>query len=346
LKVFNEIYDEGKNFADAFAELLLHLFASYGLIVMNPVKRDLMSLVGPIIKNVLTDSDTYYLKFKKISKYLENKGYDSQIKLDPHQTLLFIENEDKQRCRIDRYDKLFEIKNLGNTTRCSEKDLLTIVQQAPEKFTPNVALRPILQDLLLPTAAYIGGPAEISYAAQLLPLYQSAQVTQPIFYPRIRATIIEKKIHKLFEKFELNFTEIFQDRKEIINKYILDQKDKKVTRIVQQKHAEIQSVLEKLKEVLMDVEPTLEGSIKKTENNIYELLNKLNVKSNEALKVKLDTQIRQLNKIIINFFPQDEYQERILNFLYYQIKYGPQFIPELFATININDCNHQLIFIK
>lgn len=346
LNVIHEIYDEGQNFADAFARLLLHLFAAYGLVVINPVNRDLMSLVKPIIENVLEDAHTYYVKFKKISENLESSGYESQIKLDSRQTLLFVEDKDKQRCRVDRYENLFEINNSGNTARFSKQDLLAMFQRSPEKFTPNVALRPILQDCLLPTAAYVGGPAEISYAAQLLPLYQMARVTSPIFYPRIRITIVEKKIHKLLEKFKLNFSEIYQQRQKIINKYIQDHKDENVAHLVQQTNEQIRSVLEKLKKVLVEVEPTLEASVTKTEMNILEMLNKLNLKANESLKVKLDTQIKQLQKIIINFFPQDEYQERILNFLYYQIKYGPQFITELFATININDWNHQLILIK
>jgi len=338
-------YAQGKSFSTAFAEFLHNNFGKYGLVVMDPTDKQLVKLARPLFEDVLEKSNEVQIELNDNMQDLVQKGYHVQISLNSFQTLLFMENKNKDRSKILIEGEKVEIVNPKISEKITRQDLLKILSQSPEKFTPNVALRPLLQDYLLPTVAYIAGPSEISYAAQLKPLYRLFGIVQPIFYPRVRITLVENKIQRFIEKFSFGYTQLFQNREKVIEEYIENITNEDILKEFRTFENQIQVLITNLKEPLIKMDPTLSGSLEKTEKNMVTSLLKLRDKIDLSVKRKKENEVGQLNKIILNLFPNKEYQERILNSYYYQIKYGPDFIDYIYDTIDIDDWDHQLIFI-
>jgi bacillithiol biosynthesis cysteine-adding enzyme BshC len=310
-----------------------------------PADKALADLSEPLYQNSLLNWQIIQQLFSDTNKQLEQKNYRTQIQLDREQTLLFYEADDGSRSRIDVENQDYLIKSPLNRQRISGPDLFKKVSQHPERFTPNVALRPVIQDWLLPTVLYVAGPGEISYAAQLKQLYEHLQVIPPIFYPRVRVSLIESKIEKVINKFNVDVAEVFELRDGWLQQKIQRQTDAQFKKIFDDTGRFIKVEMVKIQEVLSHLDPTLESNTQKTSAYMLELLDKLRQKSDAAYLRKMNSDFRQFNKIVTNLFPGGSFQERKVNVLQYIIKYGPDFIKNIFDSIDINDKDHQLIYL-
>ena len=340
-----EIYAPGKFFHTTFAEWIQYLLADSGVPVIFPADKALAELAQPIYRNALLNRQSIQQQFSNTNRQLEHRKYHTQIQLDGEQTLLFYEADDGSRSRIDGENQDYLIKYPQVKQKISSADLFKKLSQQPERFTPNVALRPVIQDWLLPTVIYVAGPGEISYAAQLKPLYENLQVIPPIFYPRVRISLIEAKIKKVIAKFNVNLSEIFEFRDGWLQQKIQHQTDAQFKKIFQDTGIIIQDEMLKLQESLSRLDPTLDPNVQKTAANMLELLDKLRQKTDEAYLRKMNSDFSQFDKLLTNLFPQGNFQERTVNILQYVIKYGPDLIKKLYDSVDINDKNHQLIFL-
>lgn len=345
LKKATECYSPGKRFHIAFAEWITHLLGENGIPIVNPADGALAQLAKPLFHMSVQNCRRVQEIFSNVNQQLLAKNYHTQIILDDDQTLLFYEADDGSRSRINISDNHFVIQSPKNELKILYDELYTLLSEQAGRFTPNVALRPLMQDWLLPTGVYVAGPAEISYAAQLNPLYENFQMVPPVFYPRIRVTLIESKIDKVIDKFHIDFIKLFQQRDQWLKQKIQQQTDQQFGRVFQDSGQIIQREMLKIKNNLLELDKTLEATVNKTTVHISELLAKLHQKADEAYQRKMATDINQFNKVLINLFPNGNYQERVLNILQYLIKYGPAVITELSDSIDINDWNHQLIFL-
>ena len=152
----------------------------------------------------------------KISADLE-EVYHSQVKVKP---INLFYSENNGRYSIEPEDDLFRLK--GKRQKFTLIELLDEIENYPDKFSANVLLRPITQDYLLPTGFYVAGPSEISYFAQVMPLYNKFGISEPVIYPRSSVTILEKNIKGVLEKYELNIEDIFVEEK-LLNNRVLNQ---------------------------------------------------------------------------------------------------------------------------
>jgi bacillithiol biosynthesis cysteine-adding enzyme BshC len=345
VKQAQEIYSPGKYFQTAFAEWLQYLLADYGIPVISPTDKSLARLAQPIYESALKNWPDIQQQFLRGNQRLLQKGFHAQIQLDAEQTLLFYETDDGSRSRIDGQNRDYVIKSPQRHQKISAADLFKRLSEQPERFTPNVALRPLIQDWLLPTVMYVAGPAEISYAAQLKPLYENFRIVQPVFYPRARVSLIEAKIKKVISKFEIDLSELFELQSGWLPHQLQSQSDAQFKRLFENASTVIKEEMNKLQESLVKLEQILEANVQKTTANMLDSLDKLRQKTDHAYRRKTDIDFNQLSKVQINLFPQGYFQERKVNILQYIIRYGPEFMVKLYNSIDVNDENHQLIFL-
>ena len=176
------IYSPGKSFANAFGEWIHYLFKDTGVVVIDPADSQLSEISRPLIKKTIKAHREIREIFSKATRKVEQAGYTPQVNLLNQQTLLFYRMDNDDRARIDGEKAQFTVRD-GETEKSWSTDaLLEEIERSPQKFTPNVILRPILQDWLLPTVCYIGGPGEISYDAQLNDLYTFFKIVPPHNY--------------------------------------------------------------------------------------------------------------------------------------------------------------------
>src|ERR1700723_3667126 len=204
-RALRESYTPGDTYGSAFGKLMTRLVAGRGIIFLDPLDSRLHHFASGIYRRAIDDADTLGDELLGRSKELENDGFHAQVKVTRETTLLFYNvNGRRQPLRSRNGD--FTV----GKTRFSLDELRSAIDKSPEAFSANVLLRPIIQDTLLPTAAYIGGPAEIAYMAQNQIIYKSLLGRMPAIVPRAAFTLVDPLIARVLAKFDLDVRDVFR----------------------------------------------------------------------------------------------------------------------------------------
>jgi bacillithiol biosynthesis cysteine-adding enzyme BshC len=331
------LYSAGKSFKQSFKELLFWLFDNHGLIILDPQDVIIKNLLKPVFKKEINDFRIHTEKLVNVSAKLEEL-YHAQVKVRP--VNLFYSNEEG-RFLIEPVENEFRLRR--KRKRFTYDELIELADNKPESFSPNVLLRPICQDYLLPTAFYIGGPGEISYFAQVTPLYDFYNIQPPIVYPRASAALLEKNIEPLIEKFDLAFEDVFLNSEELKMKVIKSFSKNSLDEVFAESNNQIELALDGLKEKLFEFDKTIADASTKYKQKIFHYVDELKGKAFDAQKKRHESTLRQIDKLTTSLFPNSDLQERQLNFIYFYNKYGNIFLEKIFNELAINKFEHQVI---
>ncbi len=330
-------YKSGVTFAEAFRSLMFEIFDSYGLVIFNPQDIEIKKLLKPLFKNEIENySENSSLVVRRSAEVEEH--YHAQVKIKPINLFAHIEGG---RYSIEPGENDFRLK--GKRIRYALEELLNSIETSPENFSANVMLRPICQDYLLPTGFYIGGPSEISYFAQVIPLYEKFGINQPFIYPRSAATIIEKNLDEIISKYNLDFSDLMIDEKDLIEKVLSSISSFDLPTLFSKTNNDISSVMKELETKLEELDPTLTDLSEKTLQRMLQGLEQLKGKAEKAESRKFDSSIRQIKKARSIIYPNDNLQERELNFFYFVNKYGWDILKWIINELSINKFEHQII---
>lgn len=333
-------YKINNNVKSAFAGFLNYLLKDKGLIIIDPSDREIKKFLKPVFEKELKSFPQICERVINTSVELEEK-YAVQVK--PKAINLFYIHDGNRYLLEPRENEIFALKN--SRQKFSKEELLNILESNPERFSWNVITRPICQDYLLPTVAYIGGPSEISYFGQFKDVYKFYNLPMPVIYPRTSVTVIENRIKSFLEKNKLKFEELFAEK---------DLKSKLLRNISE---VSADQIFSDLKDELTGVFYTYEKELSRIDLNQTESFGKRNkqfLESLESAKEKFinsqtkqnDVLSNQLRKVLMNIYPDNVLQERVLNITYFLNKYGNEFINRLMTEIKIDDFEHQLIDIS
>lgn len=337
MEQLRQTYRPGVDFATAFASYITDIIPNSGLVILDPRDRGLKHLVKPVLqKELQTHPKTSEIVIRR-SAALE-EAYHAQAK--PRAINLFLQHRGG-RYLIEPRDTGYGLK--GARQRFSEEELLDLTENSPELFSPNVLLRPIVQDYLLPTFVYVGGPSEIAYFAQLKDVYQHFDVTMPVIYPRASATIIEEKVQRTIEKFDITPFDFFIDL-ELLQKNISAKlSDVKLEDVFEKANTNITESLKELRYALQTVDPTLTGSYDNARKKIDYQINRLKEKAYDAQRKNFSTTMRQLEKAALHIAPNGMFQERTYPLFQYCNKYSMEFVSWLYDNLDIENFDHQLL---
>lgn len=334
------IYKEEKTFKECFRQLLFWLFDQYGLIIFDPQDVKVKELLKPVFKKEISDFRNHTEKVVKISANLEEL-YHAQVKIRP---INLFYNYDEGRYVIEPVENDFRLK--GKRKKFLYEELNNLIDSEPEKFSPNVLLRPICQDFLFPTAFYIGGPSEVAYFAQILPLYEFYNIDPAIVYPRSSVTILEKALKSILEKYEMRITDFFTDPNKLKNQIINSISENNLEEIFRESINQINLTFDNLKEKLFEIDKTMTDVTSKYHIKVLAYIAELNTKAVEAQKKRYEITLRQIDKASANLFPNMNLQERELGFFQYANKYGVEVLKKIFEELAINKFEHQVIEIE
>lgn len=333
----NSFYSAEKTFKTSFKELLFWLFDQYGLIIFDPQDKQIKELLKPVFKKEITNFRLHTEKLVNISANLEGV-YHAQVKIRP---INLFYNYDEGRYLIEPVENEFRLK--GKRKKFSLDEILNLIETEPEKFSPNVLLRPICQDFLLPTGFYVGGPSEIAYFGQILPLYEFYDLDPAIIYPRSSATLLEKSINSVLEKYGIRILDIFIDPNKLKNNIINSISDKNLDEIFKEAKTQIDLTFDNLKEKLFELDKTMSAVTVKYRQKVQSYVDELNGKASDAQKKRYEITLRQIDKASVNLFPNQNFQERELSFLNFANKYSIEILKKIFNELAINKFEHQLI---
>ncbi|MBI5473715.1 MAG: bacillithiol biosynthesis cysteine-adding enzyme BshC [Ignavibacteriae bacterium] len=339
VKAIKEHYAGGKTFNQAFVGWMNALFGDYGLVFLTPNHPQVKRLLSPIfVKEVSEFPKTTQIVIAQSAELEEH--YHAQIK--PKSLNLFMFHKGGRYLIQPREgEKDFSLK--GTRHFIQPDEMLRIASETPELLSANVVLRPITQDALLPTIAYVAGPSEIAYHAQLKPVYEYFDVIQPIVYPRASATFVEERLLRAMEKYGLDLLEFLDDVDAVSAKVVEQISSVKLESIFGNATSTIHAALNELKFGLKEIDPTLIASLENVLSRIDGNINVLKEKSVAAQKRRNETAVRQIERAANGLLPNGTLQERELSVLYFMNKYGMDVVKWMSGELDISAFKHQLL---
>ena len=330
-------YRPGATFGSAFVGWMRELLPDSGLVFLWANDPRIKRMLSPMfLHEVRTFPQSSQLVINQ-SAALEQE-YHAQIKAKSLNLFMFHKGG---RYLIEPREADFSLK--GTRHFIPPEELRRIAAESPELLSTNVVLRPLAQDTVLPTIAYVGGPSEIAYHAQLGPVYDHFGVTRPLVYPRASASFVEQRLQRAMEKYELRLQEFFGDVNRISARVLESISEVKLDALFADTGSQIHAAMEALKFGLREVDPTLLGTHENTAQRIDGSLTVLKEKAIAAQKRRNEVAIRQIEKAVNGLLPNGGLQERELNVVYFLNKYGPAFMSKLVRDLDITEAKHQVI---
>jgi bacillithiol biosynthesis cysteine-adding enzyme BshC len=275
--ILKESYRATETYGTAFAKLFARLFAEQGLILLDPLDTGLHRIAAPVYRRALDERDLLNEKLIARGKELEKAGYDVQVKVTSKSTLLFYMGKGARHVVSSNGGKF----HVGDASWARE-DFVRMTESEPENFSPNALLRPVVQDFLLPTISYIGGPAEIAYFAQSEVIYTEILGRMPVMLPRAGFTLVDSKAAKLLKRYELSVEQVWSGPQEVRARMECKSVPKKLAKQFEKDQKKIKKMLEELEKEIGKLDATLKGSVATARNKINFQLEKLRRKTGRA----------------------------------------------------------------
>jgi bacillithiol synthase len=333
-------YQPGATMAQSFARLLTRILGRSGLILFDPKDPEAKRLTSALYQKALIETDAIREALLKRNRELEASGFHAQVSVLENSTVLFF-FQDGARCALEKRDSAFGLKNSDATFSLDE--LLSYAKQAPEKFSPNVLLRPLIQDHLFPTVAYVGGSAELAYFAQIGILYKIFNRPMPILWPRNSLTLIEPEIGDEMDRLGILLEDCFQGKPFLIEKALRNSGLSEAASNIEQLENRIEQVLVEIRPEMESVDPTsaqaLDTARRKILHNIQHI--KSHVIRQEAARSSLITNAVDL--LMNNCFPNGALQERELGVQHFWARYGPSLIDEIASSLELGCFTHRVL---
>jgi uncharacterized protein YllA (UPF0747 family) len=315
-RLLESAYQPGESPVNSFAKMMASLFAETELTFVNPLDDALRAIAQPTVELAIRRNPEMRAAILTRNKALTAAGYHEQVKVDQNFTGLF-----GYRGRARQALRPNELAN-------------------GIAWSPNVLLRPVVQDTLFPTATYIGGPAEVAYFAQAGAVYESLGRPMPPIFPRISATLVEHRIAKSTEKYGIELSDVFQGREYLRRKAVSATQDGDGFERVRSR---IEEELESLRPLLDSVDSTLIGALDTSRQKVLHQIEALKGKYVNAVARRDETIERHLDAISNSLFPEKKPQERVVNVLSFLARYGRPFLPRLMEQLSIDTNEHQVV---
>ena len=327
-ELFQNAYLEHQNLADAMRYLVNALFKAYGLIIIDGNDSHLKRLFLPYIKEELMEQ-TAFAKVSEANTKLNNLNGNYKIQVNPREINLFY-IKDGIRERIVQNEGTYQVINTDISW--NETELLKEVEKFPKRFSPNVIMRPLYQEVILPNLCYIGGGGELAYWMQLKSTFESQNVVFPMLLLRNSALLMTSKQQEKLKKLKVSVADLFLSTSALKTK-VTKQISKLDIDFTEQKN-HLQQQFKALYELAEHTDKSFKGAVAAQETKQIKGLENLESRLLKAQKRKLDDYLKRVTDIQEQLFPNQSLQERQLNFSEFYLEYGKEFLPQLLNYLN------------
>jgi len=332
--LFENAYLKHDNLSAATFYLVNELFGKYGLVTIDGNDHEFKNQIKDIFEKDIFENIPAHLVGESVKK-LETAGQRAQV--NPRLINCFY-LEDKMRVRIEKSDDFYTL--VGTEKSFTKKEIKTIIENTPEKISPNVVLRPVYQQIILPNLAYVGGPGELSYWLEFKNMFDGLGVLFPILMPRNFVTVVDDAAKQKIDQLRFLESDFFKSESDIVNEYM-----------IRNNHVfNMDKETEKMKEFYSNVvtrtnviDKTLSGNVLAEMQRTLKRLNSVSAKTNKALKKNHDIELNRIKAVKHLLFPNGIPQERHENFSSLYIKYGVAFFEALKTEINPFTFAHKII---
>ncbi len=330
-------YAEGTRLVEAFARWIDTLAGASGLVVFDASDAAAKPLVRSVFARELQATGETARLAAAAGAKLVTRGYHAQVEPPSDTVALF---------QLDGAREPIRIRSGGFTVGDRPVDtasLMRDVETHPARFSPNVLLRPIVQDALFPTVAYVAGPNELAYLGQLREVYTSFGVPMPVIHPRTSATIVDAATLKFLCRYELGFEELQPRDDATLNRLLASRLPDEIEQVLGDTETSVAEQLSRLEHAVPVIDPTLAGAVQSTKGRMERDLRNLRGKIIQAAKRRDDTLRRQFHRARAQAFPDGTPQERAVGAVYFLNRYGDAFIERLLADLPLDPGQHWLL---
>lgn len=336
-ELFNRAYLQHETLTEATRYLANALFSEYGLVIVDGDDEGLKRSFVPYIKEDLLNNAAYREVSKTISK-LEALPGNYNIQVNPREINLFY-LDTGLRDRI-----IFDGENYGlaeGNKKWSRAELLKEVDDFPQRFSPNVMLRPLYQEVILPNLAYIGGGGELAYWLELKSFFEVSEVPMPVLMLRDSVLWVRDKQKRKLDKLNITFEQLFLEKHSLINKKVREISDISID-FTPERELLIKQFT-RLYDLAEKTDKSFLGAVKAQEVKQLKGLDKLEKRLLKAQKRKLADHVERITEIQDELFPNGSLQERSVNFSEPYAEFGPDFVKTLFQGLDPLDARFKII---
>lgn len=334
-ELFKKSYLEHQNLTDATRYIATELFKESGLVILDADHPDLKKYFIPNVQNELKN----HVSFKQTSassEKLEELGYKVQV--SPRALNLFYLNEEIRERIIEKEGRYFIHETEISFSR---EEIEQELENYPERFSPNVIMRPLYQEVLLPNLCYIGGGGELAYWLELKAYFESENVTFPMLLLRNSALLQTSKHNEKREKLHISLNELFLKQYEIINRKVRKISDIDIDFSPQKEH--LVSQFQGLYELAEKTDKSFLGAVKAQEVKQLKGLENLEKRLLKAQKRKLSEEVGRISRLQNELFPNGSHQERQTNFSEFYKQYGKELLTMLSQNLNPLEQNFKIL---
>ena len=332
-------YRPGTGMADAFARWIEGLLGPFGLVVFDSSDPAAKPLAASLFTRELRSPGRTAALAAAAGETLGSRGHQPQVMPQPDSVSLF--HLDGARRPIRRQGDSLVVGDRTFTT----DTLADETASQPGHFSPNVLLRPIVQDTLFPTICYVAGPSELAYLGQLGGVYAQFGVPMPLMYPRASATIVDSSTARFLGKYDFPLEDLQKQDESALNRLLHSQLPPEVEQSLTEAEESIRRAMQRVIDAMPLLDPTLAGAARTTLGKMEHDLRGLQSKVIQAAKRRDETLRRQFTRAQAQIFPMGHPQERTLGAVYFLNRYGPALVDRLIDTLPLELGRHWIITI-
>ncbi len=342
LQDLRETYAPGAGWGEAFGRFMARLLSRWGVILLNPLDQAVHHLGAEVYSQALERAPELRARVLERSRSLLKSGYHAQVHVTEDSTLVFVIREGN-RLPIQQKDGAYFV---DGTQRTSIEELRSEVGDDPIAFSSNVLLRPLVQDTLLPTIAYVAGPSEVSYLAQAQVLYEAFGRPQPVFFPRAAFTLVDHRIQRLLEKYGLNVEDIWLGDEHLGRKIAAAGLAEGWSERFQQAQEAMGRLLDQLRGDIKELDPTLLDALSHAREKIDYQMDRLRGKVGRAGLARSELLLRHTEALKWFLMPQKDLQERRVGGAYFLGRAGYELLDRLLSEIQTDSPGHQVVALQ
>ena len=323
--MMKKAYKKGNTLAQATRILVNELFSEFGLLILDGDHPNLKSEMISIFRAELLHEKLYHSSQEKVEFLKDNYG---KVQVNPREINLFYLTG--TRNRIQKQKEEFFV--VDTSQKFSEEQILSELENFPERFSPNAVLRPAFQENILPNIAYIGGNAEIMYWLDLVDYFSEIQLPFPFLIPRNSMLMVEEKTAAKIEKFGLSWSDLLQNFAELSKGYLVN--NHLIQKEIDQKEEKLKLQFEELKAISETTDVTFGNLVKAEEIRQLKSFDRMKKRLLRAEKIKNQEKLLQLEHLFLKIHPSGTWQERVFNFSVFYADNGKDWIQNCYQEMS------------
>jgi bacillithiol synthase len=336
-------YRPGVTWGQAFGKLLARLFGRFGVVLLDPLDEEIHRMSVPIYHQALRRAGELRAKLQERSQMLMKAGYHAQVHIAEESTLVFAER-DGNRFPLHQREGAMDKEFFTTDGRgFSIADLEREVNDHPIGFSPNVLLRPLVQDLLLPTLASVAGPSELAYLGQAAILYGAFGRAMPAIFPRAGFTLMDHRIERWMEKYNVRVEDVWQGEEHLGRRIAAGALAEGWAERFDQAEQDLQRLLERLRTDVESLDPTLLDALKHAEEKIKFQIERLRGKMTRAALSRSEVLERHKQTLLRAITPDKDLQERVVSGVWFLGKAGYPLLDSLLDQIPTDSSDHRVL---